>query len=138
MSITPSDFGGMMSLINESKMVMLPGEDLLMDTIQAKRNVGKCYQKLYDAVYEFEEKWEKKGVNISGNVDWKSKTILWLVFHDRIPDEVADILEEFKDKFNVELTEIHEERRLKTSSRNFGYITWRYEFQHVDRWKELK
>lgn len=113
-------------------------EDLLMDVIRAKRNLGDSYQKLSDAVDEFEEKWEKKGVNISGNVDWKCKTILWLVFNDRIPDEVEDILEEFKDKFNVELTEIHEERRLKTSSRNFEYINWRYEFQHVDRWKELK
>jgi len=113
-------------------------EDLLMDVIKAKRNVGNCYQKLCDAVYEFEEKWEEKGVNLSANVDWKSKTTLWLVFRDRIPDEVEDILEEFKDKFNVELTEIHEERMLKTNSRCFEHIMWRYEFSHVDRWKELK
>ena len=113
-------------------------EDLLMDVIKAKRNVGFCYQKLSDAVYEFEEKWEKKGVNLSANVDWKSKTILWLVFRDRIPDEVEVILEEFKEKFNVELTEIHEDRMLKTSSRIFGFIMWRYEFSHVDRWNELK
>ena len=44
-------------------------EDLLMDVIKAKRNVGFCYQKLSDAVYEFEEKWEKKGFNLSANVD---------------------------------------------------------------------
>ena len=84
-----------------------------------------------------EEKWNEKGVNLSANVDWKSKTLLLLVFNDRIPDEIEDILEEFKGKFNVELTEIQQQTMLKTSSRKFEYILWRYEFAHVDRWKEL-
>ena len=36
--------------------------DLLMDVIQAKRNLADSYQKLSDAVYEFEEKYCEKGI----------------------------------------------------------------------------
>lgn len=116
---------------------MAEKEDLLMDTIQAKRNVGSCYEKLSDAVYEFEEKWEKKGVNISADVDWRTKTYLRLSVHDNIPEEMSEIIEDFKNTFHVELTEIREEKNLKTSTRYFEYTYWIYEFAHVDRWKNL-
>ena len=113
-------------------------EDLLMNTINAKRQVGQSYQILSDAVYEFEEKWEKKGVNISADVDWKTKTILYIVFRDRIPDEIHEIIEDFQKTFNVELDEIKEEKSLQTSSRKFTYTHWKYEFLHVDRFKDFK
>lgn len=107
--------------------------DLLMDTIRAKRNLADCYQKLSDAVYEFEEKWIKKGVNISANVMWKTKVDLYLVFPDTIPDELSEIIGEFQKEFNVELTEILEEKLVRTSSRSWESISWRYNFQHRDR-----
>ncbi len=111
-------------------------QDLLMNVIQAKRNVVDCYKKLSDAVDEFEEKWEKKGVHgIRAIVDWRTKTYLILSVHDSIPDEMPKIIEDFKATFHVELTEIKEETNLKTSTRHFEYTYWRYEFQHVDKWK---
>ena len=112
--------------------------DLLMNTIKAKRHVNECYQRLSDAVDEFDEKWEEKGVNITSGVDWKTKTILWINVNDRIPEEIHDIIVDFKETFNVELTEIIEEKNLKTSSRKFAYTHWRYVFQHVDRYAFLK
>ncbi|WP_296796282.1 hypothetical protein [uncultured Methanobrevibacter sp.] len=112
--------------------------DLLMDTIKAKRNLIQCYGDLSDAVDEFDEKWEEKGVDICTCVDWKTKTILYLNVHDRIPDEIQDILADFKDTFNVELTEIKEEKALQTTSRCKPWVTWTYVFQHVDRYAFLK
>ena len=112
-------------------------EDLLMDTIKAKRHVGHAYTKLSNAVYEFEEKWEKKGVILSANVDWKTKTTLWININDKLPDSIQEIIEDFQETFNVELTTIKEERLLKTSTRHFSSIHWIYEFQHVNKWKDL-
>ena len=108
--------------------------DLLMDTIKAKRNLIQCYEDLSDAVDEFDEKWEEKGVDICTCVDWKTKTILYLNVHDRIPDEINDIIVDFQETFNVELSEVKEEKILQTSTRKFVYTHWRYVFQHVDRW----
>ena len=108
--------------------------DLLMNTIKAKRNLNKLYSDLCDAVDEFDEKWEEKGVNITSGVDCKTKTTLWINVHDRIPYEIQDILSDFQDTFNVELTEIIEEKNLQTSTRKFAYVYWKYVFQHVDRW----
>lgn len=116
---------------------MAEKEDLLMDTIQAKRNVMDCYQKLSDAVDEFEEKWMKKGVlGIRAIVDWRTKTHLKLSV-DSIPDEMSEIIEDFKNTFNVELSEITEEKILPTSTRKFAFTRWTYEFAHVDRSKDL-
>lgn len=112
--------------------------DLLMDTIKAKRHVNECYQRLSDAVDEFDEKWEKKGVNITSGVDWKTKTILWINVNDRIPEEIHDIIVDFQETFNVELSEVKEEKSLQTSSRKFAYTNWGYVFQHVDRYAFLK
>lgn len=108
--------------------------DLLMNTIKAKRNLNRIYSDLCDAVNEFEEKWDEKGVHISASVHWKTKTTLWINVHDRIPDEIQDILADFKDTFNVELTEIKEEKALQTTSRCKPWVTWTYVFKHVDRW----
>lgn len=108
--------------------------DLLMDTIKAKRNLIQCYEDLSDAVDEFDEKWEEKGVDICTHVDWKTKTILYLNVHDRIPDEINDILSDFKETFNVELCEIKEEKALQTTSRCKSWVTWAYVFRHVDRY----
>ena len=112
-------------------------EDLLMDTIKTKRHVGYAYEKLCEAVDEFGEKWEKKGVIFSANVDWKSKTNLWININDKLPDSIQEIIEDFQETFNVELTEIVEKRLLKTSMRDFSSINWIYSFQHVDKWKDL-
>lgn len=112
-------------------------EDLLMDTIKAKRHVGHAYEKLSNAVDEFDEKWEKKGVILSANVDWKTKTTLWININDKLPDSIQEIIEDFQETFNVELTTIKEERLLKTSTRHFSSIHWIYSFQHVDKWKDL-
>ena len=109
-------------------------EDLLMNTIKAKRHVNECYERLSDAVGEFDEKWEEKGVNITSGVDWKTKTTLWINVNDRIPGEIHDIIVDFQETFNVELTEVIEEKNLQTSTRKFAYTHWRYVFQHVDRW----
>ena len=110
--------------------------DLLMNTIKAKRHVGDCYDKLYHAVYDFEEKWDKKGVEFTAAVDWKSKTTLYIIFHGNIPDEIIDeIVDEFKETFNVELDEIRRDTLLETGSRSFSSTSWRYVFYHVDRWK---
>lgn len=112
-------------------------EDLLMDTIKAKRHVGHAYEKLSNAVDEFDEKWEKKGVILSANVDWKTKTTLWININDKLPDSIQEIIEDFQETFNVELSTITEVRLLKTSMRDFSSTSWRYEFEHKDRWKEL-
>lgn len=112
-------------------------EDLLMDTIKAKRHVGHAYEKLSNAVDEFDEKWEKKGVILSANVDWKTKTTLWININGNIPDEIHEVIEDFQETFNVELTEIVEKRLLKTSMRDFSSINWIYSFEHVDKWKDL-
>ena len=112
-------------------------EDLLMDTIKAKRYVGHAYEKLSNAVYEFDEKWEKKGVILSANVDWKTKTTLWININDKLPDSIPEIIEDFQETFNVELTEIVEKRLLKTNMRDFSSTSWRYEFEHKDKWKDL-
>lgn len=112
-------------------------EDLLMDTIKAKRYVGHAYEKLSNAVDEFDEKWEKKGVILSANVDWKTKTTLWIRINDKLPDLIQEIIEDFQETFNVELTTIKEERLLKTSTRQFSSIHWIYMFEHVDKWKDF-
>lgn len=112
-------------------------EDLLMDTIKAKRYVGYAYEKLSNAVDEFDEKWEKKGVILSANVDWKTKTTLWININDKLPDEIQEIIEDFQETFNVELSTIKEVRLLKTSMRDFSSTSWRYEFEHKDKWKDL-
>lgn len=112
-------------------------EDLLMDTIKAKRHVGHAYEKLSNAVDEFDEKWEKKGVILSANVDWKTKTTLWININDKLPDSIQEIIEDFQETFNVELSTIKEVRLLKTSMRNFSSTSWIYEFEHKDKWKDL-
>lgn len=109
--------------------------DLLMDIIKAKRKLNKCYSDLTDAADEFDEKWEEKGVDICTHVDWKTKTILYLTVHERIPDEIHDIISDLKDTFNVELCEIKEEKALQTSSGCKSWVTWIYVFKHVNRWK---
>lgn len=108
--------------------------DLLMDTIKAKRHLNECYERLSDAVDEFDEKWEEKGVNICTHVEWKTKTILYLTVHDRIPDEINDILSDLKEIFNVELCEIKKEKSLQTTIRCTSWVTWVYVFRHVDRY----
>lgn len=117
---------------------MIERADLLMDVIQAKRNLADSYQKLSDAVYEFEEKYSEKGINLTANVSWKSKTDLWIVFRDELPDNVDEIVEDFKNTFNLELDEIIKETSLKTQMRSSEWIHWRYNFHHIDRWKQFK
>lgn len=113
-------------------------DDLLMDTIQAKRNLSESYQKLSDAVYEFEEKYSEKGIKLSASVSWRTKTDLWILFRDELPDNVDEIVEDFKKTFNLELDEIIKETSLKTQMRSSEWICWRYNFHHMDRWKQFK
>ena len=112
--------------------------DLLMDVIQAKSNLADSYQKLSDAVYEFEEKYREKGIKLTAAVNWKSKTEVWILFSDELPDNVDEIVEEFKKTFNLELDEIIKETSLKTQIRSSEWIHWRYNFLHMDRWKRFK
>lgn len=112
--------------------------DLLMDVIQAKRNLADSYQKLSDAVYEFEEKYCEKGIILTANVNWKSKTDLWIVFRDELPDNIDEIVEDFKNTFNLELDEIIKETSLKTQMRSSEWIHWKYMFHHIDTWKRFK
>ena len=111
--------------------------DLLMDVIQANRYVGNSYEKLSDAIDEFEDKYDAKGIDFCALVDWKTKTILSIRFYKKdLPgkDMLSRIIEDFKDEFNVELTDIIEEKNLKTSLRCFEYTYIKYIFQHKDRW----
>lgn len=112
--------------------------DLLMDVIQAKRNMSDSYQKLCDAVYEFEEKYSEKGIKLAASVSWRTKTDLWILFKDELPGNVDEIVEDFKNTFNLELDEIIKETSLKTQMRSREWICWRYMFHHIDRLKQFE
>ena len=51
--------------------------DLLMNTIKAKRNLNRIYSDLCDAVDEFEEKWDEKGVHISSEAQIRDELMRW-------------------------------------------------------------
>ena len=109
-------------------------KDLLKNVMEAKRKLGYTYQKLSDAVDEFEDKYYEKGIKLGAIVDWKTKTDLALTFNDCLPDNLNEIVEDFQETFNLELDSIIKEDSQENSMRKGAWVHYRFVFHHKDKY----
>ena len=106
--------------------------DYLVDMRNTKRKHIKLYEKLSDAIDEFQEKYEKQGINFTTNIDWRTKQELYISLFD-VPEDYSfmdPIIEEFKREFHVDLTE-----KLIEHSYIVNQTRVKWVFRSNSRWK---